>query len=347
MADAEETRAGTAEAWSDETYDSLPTAGVLTRISSRFKSWPGITAECVEMQGSGRHPRALRSDRARLVVILDSVGRVCEIRSAVTSALCSHTNGFNLVSTIPAGIDAWLHADGITYLRFVVVGFDLARWAPCLPDRPTFATKTMVADPTLFQYGKLIADACEGLVRSAEPDGECLGRAALLASVSLASRVASGEKLLCLAPWQLRRVAEFVEKNPTDPPTLLTLANICRLSPSHFGRAFKGSTGVPPHRWMRNMRIRYAQSLLVAEDASIAEVASLAGFADQSHFTRIFVKATGRTPAAWRREISARLGAFDDPSPRGSDRQGERRNFTAIRQKNGRDGYQKSPRRSG
>jgi hypothetical protein len=145
------------------------------------------------MQGPERHLRPLRLDRARLVVILDSVGGVCEIRSAFTGALCSRTNGFNLVSTIPAGIDAWLYADGITYLRFVVVGFDLAGLAPFLPYRPTFATKTMVADPILFQFGKLIADECEGPVRSGGLHGESLGRAALLASVSLPLRVANEE----------------------------------------------------------------------------------------------------------------------------------------------------------
>ena len=335
MADAEDMWANLAEGWQDETSDSLSIARAAPRISACSGSWPGITAECLEMRGAERHKRPLRSDRARLVVILDSVGGICEIRSALPGALYSRANGFNLVSTIPAGIDSWLHADGITYLRFVVVGFDLAGLAPDVPSRPALATKTMVADPILFQYGKLIADACEGLDRSGELYGGSLGRAALLASVALSLRVASEAWHPSLAPWQLRRVTEFIEQNLADPPSLPALAAICRLSPSHFGRAFKGSTGVSPHRWMMNARIRYAQSFLAAGDTSLAEVAGLAGFADQSHFTRVFANATGRTPGAWRREISARLDAFDDVP----------RNFPVIRTKDGYDGYRKSPRR--
>ena len=225
MADAEETWAGTAEAWPEETRDSFSPAGLLPRISSRRGSWPGITVECVEMEAPGRQLRPLRSDRARLVVILDRVGPVCEIRSAIPGALRSHANDFNLVSTIPAGIDAWLHTDGIAYLRFVDIAFDSTGWTPGLPGRPTFASRIMVADPILFQYGKQMADACEGLDQSGELHEESLGRAALLASVALSLRVASPGRLAGLAPWQLGRVIELVEKNPIEVPSLSTLAD--------------------------------------------------------------------------------------------------------------------------
>jgi AraC family transcriptional regulator len=335
MADGENMWAENAEAWPEATDDGFPLAGGVPRISSCRGSWPGMTAECVEMLGPERHKRPLRSDHASLVVILDSVGGICEIRSALAGALYSRTNGFDLVSTIPAGIDAWLYADGITYLRFVVIGFDLAGLAPDLPSRPAFAIKTMVADPTLFQYGRRIANACEGLDRSGELHEGSLSRAALLAAGSLSLRVASVGWQPSLAPWQLRRVTEFIEQNLTDPPSLPALAALCRLSPSHFGRAFKGSTGISPHRWMTNMRIRYAQSVLATGDVSLAEVAGLAAFADQSHFSRVFANATGRTPGAWRREISARLDALDDPP----------RDFPAIRTTDGHDFYRKSPRR--
>jgi AraC-like DNA-binding protein len=245
-------------------------------------------------------------------------------------------NGFNLVSTIPAGVDAWLYADGVAYLRFVVIGFDQSAPAPDLPDRPAFEPRTMVADPVLFRYGKRIADACEGLVRSGERNGESLGRAAFLASVLLPLRAASKKGGPRLAPWQLRRVMEFVEGDLISTPSLPTLANICRLSPAHFGRAFRGSTGIPPRRWMTNMRLRHAQSLLLADDTPLAELAGLVGFADQSHFTRVFAKATGRTPGAWRREIRARLGAFDEPPRHDLGRKGKPHDFAAIVKKDGR-----------
>jgi transcriptional regulator GlxA family with amidase domain len=74
------------------------------------------------------------------------------------------------------------------------------------------------------------------------------------------------------------------------------------LSQSHFSRAFKESTGVPPYRWHLNARIKRAQELLLAGRLPIAQVAAATGFADQAHFTRVFVKVTGATPAAWQRD---------------------------------------------
>ncbi len=58
------------------------------------------------------------------------------------------------------------------------------------------------------------------------------------------------------------------------------------------------------------MRVQHAQGLLADGDFSLADVAGLSGFADQSHFTRIFRRTTGRSPGAWRREVRARKAQF-------------------------------------
>jgi len=38
-------------------------------------------------------------------------------------------------------------------------------------------------------------------------------------------------------------------------------------------------------------------------DSSLAEIAAICGFADQSHFTRVFTRSVGISPGAWRRNI--------------------------------------------
>jgi AraC family transcriptional regulator len=106
----------------------------------------------------------------------------------------------------------------------------------------------------------------------------------------------------CLAPWQLRRVTDFMRDNLPETLELAQLAAISGLSPSHFGRAFKGSTGLPPHRWHLTLRIERARAMLTDAGASLADVACATGFADQSHFTRVFSKIVGMSPGAWRRE---------------------------------------------
>jgi AraC-like DNA-binding protein len=81
------------------------------------------------------------------------------------------------------------------------------------------------------------------------------------------------------------------------------LAEQCGLSVNYFSRAFKECTGLPPHQWLIRRRIEVARALLSNPDISLAEVALICGFADQSHFTRVFSRVMGISPGAWRRNF--------------------------------------------
>ena len=109
----------------------------------------------------------------------------------------------------------------------------------------------------------------------------------------------------CLAPWQERRAKEILSANLQDAVPVAQLAAECELSPRHFARAFRASTGMPPHRWLLQHRVARAREMLDARVASLAEIAQLCGFADQSHFTRVFTGIVGATPAAWQRSSRA------------------------------------------
>jgi len=108
-----------------------------------------------------------------------------------------------------------------------------------------------------------------------------------------------------LPPARLRRVEEFMMTHLADDIGLDALAAIADLSPKHFARAFRQSTGMPPHRWLIERRIDRAKALLNTADLSLAEIALACGFADQSHFTAAFRKLAGLTPGDYRREIHA------------------------------------------
>ena len=45
-------------------------------------------------------------------------------------------------------------------------------------------------------------------------------------------------------------MAQYIEEHLAEDPSLATLADVARLSPYHFVRAFKQSFGLPPHRYM-------------------------------------------------------------------------------------------------
>ena len=103
-----------------------------------------------------------------------------------------------------------------------------------------------------------------------------------------------------LAPWQVRR-ATVVLGDLTAKVSLDTVARECRLSTSHFCRAFRRSVGASPHRWLTHRRIEAAQSMLRDGRQALAEVALACGFSDQAHFTRVFTGVVGASPGAWRR----------------------------------------------
>ena len=105
-----------------------------------------------------------------------------------------------------------------------------------------------------------------------------------------------------LAPWQLRRATEMLRSDLSETPAVLRVAEACRLSASQFGRAFRASTGLPPHRWLMRERILVAQDLLLRSPTPLSEIALICGFADQSHFSRVFRLVMGTSPGAWRRE---------------------------------------------
>lgn len=105
-----------------------------------------------------------------------------------------------------------------------------------------------------------------------------------------------------LSPWQERRAKELLVANAAGGISIDALAAQCNLSRGHFIRAFKNSTGLPPHRWLMEHRVRRAKKLLALTSAPLPQIAIDCGFADQAHLTRTFKSLAGTPPATWRRQ---------------------------------------------
>jgi AraC-like DNA-binding protein len=99
-------------------------------------------------------------------------------------------------------------------------------------------------------------------------------------------------------PAAIRRALELLREDPALKVTLDELAAQVGLSPYHLIRAFRKHVGLPPHAYLKQLRITRAQSLLRA-GLSIADAALAAGFSDQSHLTREFRRSLGLTPGRY------------------------------------------------
>src|SRR6266404_6040438 len=103
-----------------------------------------------------------------------------------------------------------------------------------------------------------------------------------------------------LTKYRLRHIVDYIQANLSQDNSLQALAEVAEVSPFHFCRSFKQSTGLSPHRYILQLRIEEAQRLLKRTTLAISDVANRLGFSDQSHFTMVFRKLVGTTPARWR-----------------------------------------------
>jgi AraC family transcriptional regulator len=95
----------------------------------------------------------------------------------------------------------------------------------------------------------------------------------------------------------LDRVAELVEARLADPLTVDDLAAAATLSPSHFARAFRASTGLTPHQFVMSRRMERAKILLLHSRLPVPHIAHAVGYSNVSHFRRTFKRCTGFKPA--------------------------------------------------
>ncbi|MEB3216911.1 MAG: AraC family transcriptional regulator [Nostocales cyanobacterium 94392] len=99
-----------------------------------------------------------------------------------------------------------------------------------------------------------------------------------------------------LSKTQLNRVIEYIINNLDKDLGLNELASLLHMSPHYFCHLFKLSMGVTPHQYVIQTRVNRAKGLLLTGKYSIAQVAFMVGFANQSHLNRHFKKLVGVTP---------------------------------------------------
>ena len=99
----------------------------------------------------------------------------------------------------------------------------------------------------------------------------------------------------------LRRVIDFVNDNLSMDLGLSEMAGVANLSRYHFSRQFKRSTGLSPHQYVIQRRVKRAKELLSCTDLSVGDVASAVGFTHQSHLARHVRRHFGVPPSSLRR----------------------------------------------
>jgi transcriptional regulator GlxA family with amidase domain len=82
--------------------------------------------------------------------------------------------------------------------------------------------------------------------------------------------------------------------------SLAELAQSVNLSVWRLCHIFKSDVGMPPIRYLRQLRMERAKDLLESSFLSVKEIAYQVGLNDESHFVRDFKSTYGHSPAHYR-----------------------------------------------
>lgn len=271
--------------------------------SATCRSWTGVRVELTNYACTGRVLQRLPHDNDTcLGVILEEVGRSRVEPRLKEDTPCPIEHRPHDMHFTPAGMELWGYSADVRFVKDANLSFDV----PLLRDRLGIGQTGQLADTPRLRFTddriwtlvKLLADAIEDPDPSTQLYGDSL---TLAIAARLFERIDACEKTARgLSPLQLKDALGFLDAQLPSRVELASLAELAGMSPSHYCRAFKTSTGLAPYQWQLHARIERAKCLLLDTNGSLEVVAEATGFADAVHFGRTFRKMVGTTPAAWR-----------------------------------------------
>jgi len=102
-------------------------------------------------------------------------------------------------------------------------------------------------------------------------------------------------------------VLQYMADHLSEPMTRDSLASLVSLSSSRFYAAFRSAFGIGPWDYLRDLRMRKAEQLLITTDDAVGEIGAQCGFGDPFHFSRLFRSTHGISPSAYRARVRESL----------------------------------------
>jgi AraC-like DNA-binding protein len=277
-------------------------------VKRRTVTWDGMAAEIVQATMREKIEFSFRAPR-HLLAVYDQ-GMRCDGDTFVEGLPRSRLRDVRRkLMFVPAGHEYHEWQEPRVLTRVVYFYFDPTR----MPTHPDMGAAPAPLAPRLFFEDAALLDTALKLKRLIESAGsdnspyfEALG---IVLAHELVRLNAGAPRIEApvrggLAAWQQRTVTTYIEEHLAEQISLATLAQLVRLSPYYFCRAFKQSFGMPPHRYHSSRRIEYAKTLLAKPASSVTDIGLTVGFSETSSFTAAFHKTTGLTPTAYRRSLA-------------------------------------------
>jgi AraC family transcriptional regulator len=248
-------------------------------------------------------------------VVLVNVGRPYTLEERMEGRVFRTSGNAGDVGVIPAGVPTEFRSRGKGPQRVESFAMSLdpsflrsaAEGADVNPDGVELVGSLGGRDPEIERIGASLLSELDtgGLFGDVYADS-----LATLLAVNLLRRHSSlgrssirrteSEPSAGLPKTALGAVTEYVEENLARNLTLAEISGVAHMSPFHFSRLFKVSTGLSPHQYVIRRRVERARGLLANTTLPLHEVARLCGFTDQSHLAKHFRRLMGTAPRSFR-----------------------------------------------
>jgi AraC family transcriptional regulator len=269
-------------------------------VTSHGRSWTGFEAQLYDTLGGLAEMPPKTHHRVR-IHLGTPITATCRCAGLVQRRHMT-PGDFDVV---PLAHSAVWEEDGPTTMLGICLMPSLIRTAAdgmnLNPDRVSVEAQLQSRDPRIDHIGWALRAELQG----PEPYGRLFADSLGLA---LAARLLqhyapiAPSRLNSFSKRRLSAVIDYIHDNIALDLSLNELAGVAGLSPSHFRTLFKEATNMPAHQYVIQCRVEYAMSLIANRKLTLTEVASLAGFSDQSHMARCMRRVVGVTPAVVKRQ---------------------------------------------
>ena len=111
------------------------------------------------------------------------------------------------------------------------------------------------------------------------------------------------ESTVGITPYHLKQVENYIQSHMDNPVTLDDLARVVKLSPFHFTRQFKQTTGETPYQYVVRLKMQHAKYQLLTTEASVINIGMQIGYESPSNFSRAFKRTMGVSPSRLRKTL--------------------------------------------
>ncbi|HZP58997.1 MAG TPA: helix-turn-helix domain-containing protein [Opitutaceae bacterium] len=117
-------------------------------------------------------------------------------------------------------------------------------------------------------------------------------------------------------PPSITRAREHIQEFHAEELSLGRVAKAVNMSPFHFCKVFKKTTGINFTDYVSRVRIEKSKNLLINPHLRVSEIAFAVGFQSLTHFNRVFRRLLGQSPSDYRAQSTAQWNP--DPKAAGT-----------------------------